>query len=375
MRAFFLGVAVEERNELQKIQRKMSKEFQTEAKRQRQELVLWYESELKNGNLATKYKSLNAFDGEEWNTSMTSSTVDGIISGTTAGLGDVYSIASVSKTSEYFLNIKNNDITLAESLRDSAKEAEKIALDTINKHLEHKTTVTRLTKELTAKNVSKGDLPKYLKELSSEVKFAGGDTPKMRRLIKDAESRISKLAQDGAPTKYLQNAYSKVLVEAKKGDVASLNKALKNAVDKKAVYNNERIARTELSQAYSKGFARQLEDHPLGDNAFVRVSLSSNHTVPDVCDYYTEADLHNRGSGVYPQDEVPNLPLHPHCGCMYSITAVRDIDKRTTRFSEQRGNEYLNSLDEETKRRVLVSKEYTKVKKLKALPKDQVKKM
>jgi hypothetical protein len=361
-----------EYNELQVINSEIDRHLKKEAKRQRDNLILWYETELANANMATQYKSLDAFSASDWNTSSTSSTVGGMVAGTEAGLGSIYALSSVSETSRYFLDLQTKGVTLSSTLRDSARDAEKLALDAINKHLNSKTTVARLTKELTSKNVSKGDLPKFLKELSDEIRIVGGDTAKMKRLIKQAEVNIAKLAQNGAPTSALKKSYSKVLDQVKRGDVESLNNALKVAIDKKAVYNNQRIARTELSKAYSKGFARQLEDHDLGERAFVRISLNSGHSITDVCDYITGADLHNRGAGVYPQDSVPQIPLHPNCICLYSIAPVRDIDGRKTQFSQKNSDAYMSKLTERERKQVEYSKKHTDIKKLLPLPKTLV---
>jgi len=363
----------EDYNELQTVNRAIVRQVDQEATRQRKNLMLWYETELANANMATEYKSLEAFSKSDWNTTATSSTATGMTAATEAGLGSIYSLASVSETSQYFLDLKTEGIKLSETLRDSARDAEKLALDAINKHLDSKTTVGRLTKELTAKNVSKGKLPKYLDELAEEAKKAGGNTAKMRRMIANAEKRISELAQNGAPTKELQKAYNDVLKQVKKGDIANLNASLTNALNKKAVYNNSRISRTELSKAYSMGFDRQLQDHPLGDNAFVGVQLSSRHVITDVCDYVTGADLHNRGAGVYPQGDAPMLPLHANCLCQYYIVAVRDIDGRKTKFSEKNSDAYLNKLSEQERKMVERSNKNTTVKKLKPLPKKLVK--
>ena len=265
-------------------------------------------------------------------------------------------------------------VTLSESLRASAREAEKLTVDTINRHLKAKTNVKRLADELTAKNVSRGDLPKYLTELADEAKIAGGNTVRMRKLIRDAEKNIDKLAQGGAPTKDLKKAYSKVLRAVESGDVEALNASLKVAIDRKASYNNKRIARTELSKSYSKGFARQLQDHPAGDRALVKVELSSRHNVIDVCDYVTGADQYNYGDGVFPFDQAPEIPLHPNCLCQYSIVVVRDNDKRKHRLSEQRGEEYLSSVSEYERRNIELSMQHTRpLRKLAPLPKDQVK--
>ena len=183
-------------NELQTINIAVKEYLAKLATEERAKLNLWYIQELDNGRGNTTYASAKVpFDTSGWNHSTTRITADAMIEGVDVGLGGVYSITSVQKTSKYFLNLTIDNVTLSETLRDSAKEAERLTVDAVNTHIANKTTWKRLTNELTAKNVSKGDLPKYLRELGENAKKAGGDTVKLRKLINNANAQINKLLQ------------------------------------------------------------------------------------------------------------------------------------------------------------------------------------
>jgi hypothetical protein len=362
-------------NELQKLNAITKEELGRVAALDRSALNIWYVEELADGNGVTQYATSSIpFSASEWNDKTKSITLKAMMDGTQVGLGGVYSIASVQKTSGYYLGLTFDGVTLSDTLRNSAEDAERLTVDAINTHIKNKTTWKRLTDELTAKRISKGDLPKYLTDLEEYAKKAGGDTVKLRRLINQANANIEKLALNGAPTKDLKKAYANVVKAVEKGDVAAMNKALQNALDKKAVYNNARIARTELSRAYSKGFKRQLMDHPeyADGNTYVQISLSSGHNVIDVCDFIAGADQYNLGEGVYPNDSAPMIPFHPNCLCLYNIVVIHDVDGRSKQFSKERGDEWMNGKSDRDKRSIEYSATHTDLRSLTALPREQV---
>ncbi len=356
-------------NKLEELAVLAKKKYVSEAQRQRARVMQWY----KEGGILIN-KPLKAgktpFKPQEWLDVANSTTTSVMMDATRSGLGSASAIASVQETSEYFMGLRVDGVTLSESLRDSAKVAEALTRETINNHIKAKTTVKRVTTKLTSQNVSKGKLPKYLKELEKALLESGGNTPQMRSLLKNARKNVALLNQRGT-TKQLQTAYTKVIKAAEKGDVDALNKALQLAMDRKAVYNNTRIARTELSRANSMAFKRQLVDHPDTEegNTYVRLLLSSVHPVPDVCDYYSDADLYNLGSGVFPVGEAPMIPLHPNCMCSYEIVVEYDLDMRKHQFSKEREDEYYTKMSPELREKIERSKHNSTVLKLTPLPK------
>lgn len=368
-------MSIEEQNEMQKIARESRKKLEAMASRQRKELAFWYTQELEDGRGESLYsKTAVPFDPEKWNVEAMQITNEAIIAGVESGLDGLYVIASLQETSEYFLGLTVDGVTLSERLRDSAKYAEELTVDTVNQHIKNKTTFKRLSSDLTKKKVSKGDLPKYLTELRESALSAGGDTKALKLAIKKAEANIKQLAKDGSPTRDLQMAYKRVVDAVKKGDATTLNIALENAIDRKAMYNNDRIARTELAKAHAMAFKRQVVDHPDYEdgNVYIKSLLSPRHNVTDICDFHAHADLYGVGLGVYPAKDAPAYPYHPHCLCSQVIKII-DKDKRTVRYSKEREKEYYMSLSDSREKLIKRSVADSRGMKLVPLPKKLLK--
>lgn len=364
----------EKETELQKINRIARGELSSMAVAQRIAIEDWYGVELSKGRANTVYSAEDVpFDRTAWIEDTKAITVNAMIEGTNVGLEGAYIIANVQNTSKYYLGLTLDSISLSDRIREASYNAEKLTLDAINQHIERKTTWQRLTKELTRRRVSKGDLPAYLTELAEAARSAGNDTAELRKLIKKANSSIEKLAGDNAPTTRLKKAYSKVVRAVESGDQKALSLSLQNAIDKKAVYNNERISRSELARANNMAFVRRFRDHPLYDSGkiYVKHRLSSRHVIYDECNYYAEADTLNLGAGVWDEKHAPRIPIHANCLCGQSIVAI-DVDKRKHQFSEERSEMWIKKQSE--KRQEILRKRLAENEMLtaKPLPKDQV---
>lgn len=361
----------QEQNEMQKIAGKSRTKLQRVAQKNRLSIIEWYTMEIEDGeNISYYSKDMVPFDPAEWYNDALQVTNTAIVDSVEAGLNGLYAIASIKETNQYFENLTIDGVTLSSRLRDSATYAQTETINTINKHLKSKTTFRRLSKELTRKRVSKGDLPKYLKELRDSAVNTGGNTKRLKSAIYTAEKRILQLAQKGAPTKDLQRAYTRVVDTVKKGDIATLNKSLQSALDTKAMYNNDRIARTEIARAHAMAFKRQVVDHPNYEDGevYIKSLLSPRHNVVDICDFHAGADLYNVGKGVYPANEAPAYPYHPNCLCSQVILS-KDIDKRKVRYSKERKGEYLSSQSENRRNSIENSIKNNEQRKLIPLPK------
>jgi hypothetical protein len=266
-----------------------------------------------------------------------------------------------------------DSVTLSDRLRDSARTAEKITRDTMNQHIAAKTTVKRITDDLTRQSVSRGDLPKWLKEMEKAVLDGNADTIKIRRIMKNARTNLEKLAMADQPETRLKKAYSDVIKAVESGDSAAVAKKMERALKEKVAYNNQRIAVTESSNAYTMAFDRQIQDHPDFEDGhcYVRSTLSPRHSVPDECTYHAQVDLYGLGEGIYPYNDAPRIPYHPNCQCEPQIV-VDFRDKRSVKFSEQRKNEYYAKLEPKRAEQIKKRVENNPPKNLKALPKDQV---
>ena len=122
---------------------------------------------------------------------------------------------------------------------------------------------------------------------------------------------------------------------------AATQKALWVAAQEKTRYYAERIARTESARAYYEGQLKKAKDNP--DIFGFKWVLSSAHVHSESdcdCDEYSKTDL-GYGAGVFPKDDVPELPAHPNCMCHLKIVYVWEVEtdyvpddsKIETRFS------------------------------------------
>ncbi|MRJ06243.1 MAG: hypothetical protein C6I01_01825 [Epsilonproteobacteria bacterium] len=153
-------------------------------------------------------------------------------------------------------------------------------------------------------------------------------------------------------TTHLRVAYLDYLEILEKGTEKEINEKIKVALEEKARYYANRIARTETHRAFMSKRAKEiLEDDEV---EFVKYNLNPHHKLIDVCDFYANLDL-GWGRGVYPKKEMRTLPLHPHCNCTYSPiykkikgekrdwqTAQKEV---FSQFSEEKQREIAGSWD------------------------------
>ena len=147
------------------------------------------------------------------------------------------------------------------------------------------------------------------------------------KLVKRSEAQILRLKG-----KRLQKAYTALIAATKKGSVKAINKAIDRAVNAKLRYQAERIARTELENAYGQARTEEfLKDDHISAMVF---RLDSSHTVTDVCDMYAGADLYGLGEGVFPKKESPTLAIHPNGKSSLSPVTVNKISAEKSEKSE-----------------------------------------
>lgn len=56
-----------------------------------------------------------------------------------------------------------------------------------------------------------------------------------------------------------------------------------------------------------------------------RWKLGSRHPAEDICDMYAHADLYGLGAGIFPKDQAPVNPAHPHCLCHYAPVYTSEL--------------------------------------------------
>lgn len=359
---------MDEMNELQKIVERSREKLIRYARKKKASILEWY-------TFGTSSISDIPFSPEEWEKEVSEITLEAILSSANEAMSGVYVLANVQQASGYFLDLKYDGVTLSESLRESAKYAEMQVVETMNRHLKHKTTWKRLSDDLTRQRVSKGDLPKYLTELREEAIATAGKSKRLLSMIAQAEQNIVKLAGEGAPTARLKKSYSKVIDAVLRGDSVNIDRAMKNALEQKAVYNNVRIVRTETARAHSMAFKRKLQDSIFYDSgrACVKITLSPSHPLPDICDHMASVNAYGLGAGVYPSNSAPMVPFHPNCLCSMSMVIVQQ-DANEIQERPEQSEIYLSSLSD--KKRVDIERSMeqldSNIKKLLPLPKNLV---
>lgn len=157
--------------------------------------------------------------------------------------------------------------------------------------------------------------------------LSGQDLKDFDKAYRKANAHIKALKQ-GAP---LKAAYRQMLDAAARGSAKHLENAVHVALEEKSRYHAERIARTECARAYYEGFRAKND----GDDDVVayRWELSSAHGGTQHCDCeeHAERDGYGLGAGVYPKNECPNLPAHPHCMCHLVEVYAGELPKEKER--------------------------------------------
>lgn len=80
--------------------------------------------------------------------------------------------------------------------------------------------------------------------------------------------------------------------------------------DGQALYQAQRVFRTEINRAHGEAYMAGAAEHP--DFAGFRFLLSPNHPKHDICDLLASQNLYGLGPGVYPSREKCPWPAHPN---------------------------------------------------------------
>lgn len=279
-----------------------------------------------------------------------------IVKGVLAILGKTAAITLDPKSArEFWLNRSWQGFgqTLRTTVR--APLVQKTVAQLISSSMRDADTWRQAAKSLTDDALITGNVAEHIQELDRLARrMLGGDSAayeEYRKALAVSEREIERLALNDAPTRRLRAAYENVIAATEKKSAAALDAAMDRAVDAKARYNAERIARTEMSKAYGDG----MKDRFLRDEDIVgfRSVLSSRHGAEDICDFYAEADLYGMGPGVFPKSESPEYPYHPHCLCLLQPVYRLADDAHPEQLDPGAGREYLDSLDAEERRALL----------------------
>jgi len=243
-----------------------------------------------------------------------------------------YPVGKLSLSSKIYVNAKEVAQEAKQIIENHLKgfiDLRKLALDLYSGY-----DINPASQEvLQAKKV----LPKYLKEAVGE--FAG-----------EVDRQIAKLIASDLKTPALRAAYLQLIdkVEKEAGKKA-LDNALRSATAEKMRYYANRMAQTEAVRAFNKQQAKKIQGRD--DVEWVQVRYSGAHTY-DYCNLFGDPDRYGMGQGVYPKDEAPVAPFHPHCRC--KLVVRLDLQANPdAKLDVNAERAYLDSLSDEEAKGIL----------------------
>lgn len=204
---------------------------------------------------------------------------------------------------------------LSSLLRSNASEtAEQFALQIQGSLHQGESVITAANRLLAAEDPIV-HLPRYVEDLRAAVRIGhpGEIRTAARRAIREAR-QLGLRAPRAATT--LRNSATQLAKAARSGRTADVERQVRYFVQEKARYQARRVARTEMSRAFNEAYIASSSASPSVKG--MKWNLSSSHPMPDVCDMYASVDVAGLGAGVYPENDLQQLPAHPHCLCFYT---------------------------------------------------------
>lgn len=147
---------------------------------------------------------------------------------------------------------------------------------------------------------------------------------KYRKNMTDIIQRAVAEGQDCAKTARALEQYVLKGKETLASEYPNMMARMGNRVPGNVSYEALRLARSEMTAAYGEATLSAGKASPSCSG--VKYILSASHPKPDICDDITGTDKHGLGIGVYPIDEAPVYPFHPHCLCIVTTVNERPED-------------------------------------------------
>jgi hypothetical protein len=230
----------------------------------------------------------------------------------------------------------NNNFNISNQIYNS--DIEKVVENEVVKAFRKGKNYRQIAVGLEGKSLIRADIPKYIDRVISATRGAVDGKTLQKEVIRAAR-KLERLSLGGAPNQSLKAAYSDLVRKANTASTLSFEKSVEIALQEKARYNAERIARTEIARA--NGVSMDLKALNDPDVVGVKYSLSSRHNIYDICDFHTSANLYDMGPGVYPKERHPSYPFHPHCTCVRSSVFVGEAEKG--RYNPSKGESWIKS--------------------------------
>ena len=283
---------------------------------------------------------------------------DALVEAAAYGYGIVPEVLSEATASDWRTRLADkwdaSGMKLSEKLHGASQAMRNNIINTIQEQMRKNRSWTDMAKALyegygaDSDVLRKQDIPAYLQA----VRRATGGDKKAVRAQEKALNNLARMAKRGAPNKALKSAYAEFLDSVQNGTEERIEKACRVAMEEKARYVAERIARTEMARAWSDGFWSQVQADD--DVVAVQFKLSTRHPYFDICDMFAKADMFGLGAGIFPKNKIPAIPVHPHCLCRYVELYEGEADMAKKREQVKKaGDKWLKSLPEIRRMQVL----------------------
>jgi SPP1 gp7 family putative phage head morphogenesis protein len=235
-------------------------------------------------------------------------TLDGVVA-TAEATGIKFNDNLAART--WFLNehFQGEKLTLSARVTNPAFKQDVIS--TLQANLSNSIRLERMTREL--KGFTKEeDLRKGIREIERMARqIIAGDTSEFKTFQKaiNAELKIAEKAALAGKDTVLSRSYLRVVKAAAKLKEEGIDKAIENAISKKARYAAFRLGHNEAARAYGLAVRTQAKNDP--DATTMTWHLSSGEGFCDEC-----AELDGQTFAI---DDFPEYPKHINCRCSISI--------------------------------------------------------
>ena len=195
-------------------------------------------------------------------------------------------------------------------------------------------------------------LRKRVRRMTQDIRSLGF-TKDYEKDLRALELEIKDLAEMNYPSSETKRAYQRFIKSVRGKNLESFEKSVENMVKTKARYISRRIARTETARSQLDTFLAMSQFDE--DVTAYRWRLDASHNITDICDVHAKSDM-GLGVGVYPKNQLPPIPAHPHCICYLTEVINDDLDLRNFSYTSG-GNTFLNKLPAKKQNEILGSSE------------------
>jgi len=237
----------------------------------------------------------------------------------------------------------DDGLSLSKRLKRAAPKVRASVKSAIRKQVKESSDIRKLT-ETIGDIIKKGDLPSD-KLNQSIVRLSRN--PALKSDVNKIKRQIALADAKNVTKSSLITSYKQFITAIEAGNDKQVAKLMRVIIDDKANSVARRIARTEISRAWTDGFFLASQEDE--DIEYYKWQKVSNHIDTDVCTFHSKANLFGLGPGIYPKTAFPPLPAFPNCRCYIEEVLRGDVKNKPVKnksFRDKEARKYLDSLPE-----------------------------